>query len=97
MVRGPAQVLDRTGDTRERILGTLQALPGEVERRAIARLQHQQAQGGSGVLLEHLGQRKEVTKRLGHLLAVDQQHARVHPGVGEAWCQAQAAWAHSFS
>ena len=84
MVRGPAQVLDRTGDTRERVLGTLQALPRKVERRAIARLQHQQAQGGSGVLLEHLGQRKEVAERLGHLLAVDQQHARVHPGVGEA-------------
>ena len=83
MVRSPTQVLDRTGNTRERILGTLQALPGEVERRAIARLQHQQAQGGSGVLLEDLGQRKEVAERLGHLLAVDQQHARVHPGVGE--------------
>ena len=83
MVRGPTQVFDRTGDTRERVLGTLQALPGEIERRAIARLQHQQAQGGSGVLLEHLGQRKEVAERLGHLLAVDQQHARVHPSVRE--------------
>ena len=83
MVRGPAQVLDRTGDARERVLGTLQALPREIERRAIARLQHQQTQGGSGVLLEDLGQRKEVAERLGHLLAVDQQHARVHPGVGE--------------
>ena len=83
MVRGPAQVLDRTGDTRERVLGTLQALPRKIERRAIARLQHQQAQGGSGVLLEDLGQRKEVAERLGHLLAVDQQHTRVHPGVRE--------------
>ena len=91
MVRGPAQVLDRTGDTRKRVLGTLQALPRKIERRAIARLQHQQAQGGSGVLLEDLGQRKEVAERLGHLLAVYQQHARVHPGVGEAWCQAQVA------
>ena len=83
MVRSPTQVLDRAGDTRERVLGTLQALPGEVERRAIARLQHQQTQGGSGVLLEHLGQRKEVSEGLGHLLAVNQQHTRVHPGVGE--------------
>ena len=32
VVRSPAQVLDRTGDTRERVLGTLQALPRKVER-----------------------------------------------------------------
>ena len=36
------------------------------------------------MLLEDLGQRKEVAERLGHFLAVYQQHARVHPGVGEA-------------
>ncbi len=97
MVRSPAQVLDRTGNTRERIFGTLQALPGEVERRAIARLQHQQAQSCGRVLLEDLGQRKEVAERLGHLLAVNQQHARVHPGVGETLVPGAGGLGDSFS
>ena len=35
------------------------------------------------MLLEHLGQGEEVAQALAHLLAVNEQHARVHPGVGK--------------
>ena len=80
----PAQVLHRTGDTRQRALGTVQTIPREIERRAIACLQHEQTQCRTRMLLQNLGQRKEVAKRLAHLLAIDQKHARMHPGIGKA-------------
>ena len=83
MVGCPLEVAAGAGDARERVLGALEALPGKVERAAVVGLQHEQAQGGGGMLLEYLGQREEVAQALAHLLAVDQQHTRVHPGVGK--------------
>ena len=80
----PTQILHGAGNTRQRALGTVQTIPREIERRAIARLQHEQAQRSTGMLLQNLGQRKEVAERLAHLLAIDQKHARMHPGVGKS-------------
>ncbi len=80
---GPTQVGDSAADALERALGAVEALEGEVERRAVVGLQHQQAHGVGRVLVEHLLERVEVAQALAHLLAVDEQHARVHPHVGE--------------
>ena len=83
VISRPGQVLHGVCDALKRAGGTAQALEGEVQRAAVMGLGHKQAQRVGGVLVEHVLEREEVAQRLAHLLAVDQEHARVHPMVGE--------------
>ncbi len=56
---------------------------GVVERAAVVRAQHEQAQAlavGGG---QHVAQREEVAQRLRHLLVVDVEEAVVHPQPGK--------------
>ena len=87
---GPAQVGHRAADALERAHRAVEAVEREVERRAVVGLQHEQAHRVGRVLVEHLLEREEVAEALAHLLAVDEQHARVHPHVGERLVPAAA-------
>ena len=60
-----------------------EALIGEVERRAVVGLQHEQAQRHGVATVEHVGEQQEVAQALRHLLRVDVEHAAVHPVMGE--------------
>ena len=84
MGRRPTQILRRARNTSQRAFCAFQALEAEIERAAIVRLQHKQTKRCRRMLLEHFFEREEIAKRLRHLLAVHQQHARVHPRVRKA-------------
>ena len=64
--------------------GCLHAVEREVQRLAVVRA-HQHVAHGHGVasLLNQVAQGKEVAERLGHLLPVHEQEARVHPVLDE--------------
>ncbi len=82
--RSPTQVLSRARNTGQRAFRAFQALEAEIERAAIMRLQHEQAKRCRRMFLEHFFKREEIAERLRHLLAVHQQHARMHPRVRKA-------------
>lgn len=75
----PAQIAHRRAQMPVRGISLGKAGIGKIERRAIVRLQHEQAQriGVAGV--EHVLEQQEVSQALRHLLGVDAQHARMHP------------------
>ena len=54
------------------------------------RLEHQQAHRIGRVLVQDLLEGEKVAEALAHLLAVDEQHARVHPHVGKRLVPAAA-------
>jgi len=83
MLNGPVEALHRVHDALERDARLFDALVGEVQRAAVVRLQHEEAQHGRVDRLQDVAQQEEVVERLRHLLAVDLQHAAMHPVVRE--------------
>ena len=84
-VAGRWRRLQRAVETIELAAALLQQRVGEFQRLAVMRSQQQQQAGHlGGHTLQHVAQRGEIAEALGHLDAVDTQHAVMQPVAGEA-------------
>ena len=80
----------------ERLRALFRTLQGPVERRAVMRLQHAQAQHLSRPIGQQIADREEVAERLRHLLALELQEAVVHPDIRHAVRMKGAAGLREF-
>ena len=75
---------EEVGQPPQRLVGLLQAVPGEHQLLAVVGREQQVAERRRAMALgEHLGDRELVAERLRHLLLVDQQVLDVEPEAGE--------------
>ena len=80
----------------ERLRTLFRTPQGPVERRAVMRLEHAQAQHLARPIGQHLADREEVAEALRHLLALELQESVVHPDIRHAVGMKGAAGLREF-